>query len=177
MVMPALHPTSTFNVEATLTQWLITKFATITTPVTLGYSIITVRPETGIQPPCFSVFHAGTSLDANYEGGVMGTESGVDSQGLMQVSYWLSRKPAGVFNPNWLAHLRAAKAMISEVFASPKVIRLSDYLSTPASPTPVTYVVRTMNCEFMTIPADPNADIERVTANIPYSWQLRTNVT
>lgn len=175
--MPALHPTTTFNVEATLSQWFITKAATITLPLTVNYSIVTVMPENGIQPPCFSIFHRTVLRSDEFQGRVSdGVSSTVAAANIMQLSWWITRKPNGVFDPNWLARLNAGKAIMEAVFASPGVIRLSDYLSTPASPAAVNYVVRTRALEFFDPGRDPNADIERVSANIPYSWELRTNV-
>ncbi len=165
--MPALHPTSTFNVEASLTQWLIDKFATITLPLTVNYSIVSIQPDTPLVTPSFSIVHRPMVRESLYEG-----HMAVDATNLMMISAWVSRTG----NLNWLAQQRAMVSMIDALFASPMVIRLSDYLSAPASPTPVDYVVRTMGADYLNLPHDPNPDIERVSANIAYWWHLRTNV-
>lgn len=166
--MPALHPTTTYNVEATLNQWIITKFATITLPVTLNYTFEMLQADTPLATPSFSIVHRPATRDMAYQG-----HMAVDARNIMQISGWVSRSN----NRLWLVQQKAMTAMIEALFASPAVIQIQDYLSTPASPTPVTYVVRTFTCDFLSLPHDPNPNIERVSANIVYEWQLRTNVT
>lgn len=166
--MAALHPTTTFNIEATITQWVITKFATMTLPLTLNYSFETLQPNTPLVTPSFSITHRPAGRDMAYQGNMA-----IDARNIMQISGWLSRTG----NPNWLAQQRVMTAMIEALFASPAVVRVQNYLSTPATPSTVDYKVNMAACEFLALPHDPNPDIERVSANIVYEWHLRTNVT
>lgn len=168
--MPALHPTTTYNVEATINQWFATKIATITLPtgVTLPYTTVFLEPDTVATFPSFSINHRGVNRLMAYEG-----HMATDAMNIVMISAWVSR----LNNPAWQAHLRTMRAIIEAVFASPAVIQLSDYLSTPASPTPVTYVVRLSGLDFLNLPHDPNVDVERASATLTYGWQLRTNVS
>lgn len=165
--MAALHATSTYNVEASLNQWIVTKFATITLPLTVNYTFEMLETDKELVTPSFSVTHQPATRDDVFEG-----RMAVEARNVMQVTAWVNRS-----NTAWLAQKRAMASMIEALFASPAVIQLSDYLSNPASPTPVTYVVRTEALGFLNLPHDPNLNIERVSANITYWWHLRTNVT
>lgn len=166
--MVALHATSTYNVEATLNQWIITKFATITLPLTVNYTFQMLQADTPLATPSFSVTHVNAVRAIAFQGH-MATEA----RNIMQISAWVSR----VNNPSWVAQLRAMASMIEALFASPAQIRIQDYLSTPASPSNVDFIARTEVCEFLNLPHDPNPDIERRSANIVYWWHLRTNVS
>lgn len=170
--MPALHATSTYNVEASLNQWIVTKFATITLPLTVNYTFEMLETDKLIATPSFSVTHRKASRDIAFQGH-MATEA----RNIMQISAWVSRRTNGVDNQVWLAQQRAMASMIEALFASPAQIRIQDYLSNPASPSNVDFIARTEVCEFLSLPHDPNPDIERVSANIVYWWHLRTNVT
>lgn len=166
--MPALHPTTTYNVEATINQWFLTKVATITLPFTLNYATVLLEPNTVATFPSFSLHHRGVNRLPAYQGNMA-----QDAMNIVMISAWVSR----LNNPNWQAHLRVMRAMIEALAASPAVIRVSDYLTTPASPTPVDYVVRTGELEFLNLPHDENVDVERSSAVLSYDWNLRTNVT
>ena len=166
--MPALHPTTTYNIEATINQWFATKVATITLPFTLNYATVFLEPDTVATFPSFSVHHRAVNRLDTYEG-----RMAIEAMNICMISAWVSR----LNNPNWQAHLRAMRAIIEALQASPAVIRVQDYLTTPAAPTNVDYVVRIRNLEFLNLPHDPNPDIERASATLAYDWHLRTNVS
>lgn len=171
--MPALHATSTYNVEATLNNWLKTQINTLTVSLlTAPYTFVFTYPDVALAPPCFSTTHRAINRVGAYQGRVLGGgESGVSASNLMDISAWVKRES------NWQARMRQMMSMIEAVFAGPGVIRLTDY-TTPGTPTTANYKINLGNLEAISMDADTdNPGIMRSRAQIRYEWTLRTTIT
>lgn len=158
--MPTLHPTSTFNVEATLNKWLQDGLAAITRPAWLpAYTLVFNEPDTPLTPPAFGVIHRPSGHDSVW----MGNNPGVLASGEVEITIIVAR------GPNASAQLKAMQSMVENVAAGTTSLVIQDYLA--GSPTPTSYPITLDGLEVLDSPALPNLMQRRLT--IRYAWVLR----
>jgi hypothetical protein len=163
--MPTLHATSTFNVEATLNQWLQNGLAALTRPSWLpAYTLIFNEPETPLSPPAFGIVHHPGGHDSVW----MGNNPGVLAAGVLEITAVVAR------GPNANAQLKAMQSMVENVAAGETSLVIHDYLSAPASPTPTTYQVALGDLEIRESPPVPNLDLLQRRLRLRYTWVLRS---
>lgn len=169
--MPALHPTNVWNVQTTLNQWLVSKAATITLPITINYTWEFLWPEKPIAPPVISVFHADIGRDQAWLGSNAGGEIGVDAASLADISIWIAR------NPNWGKQMSLLRSVLEAIFANSATIPIKDYRASTSAPSDTAYVLKTRSYEMGEVMQDSvNPDLMRTRSLLRYEWALRTNV-
>ena len=178
--MAALHPTTVFNVEASVNQWFETRAASITLPFGFTYQRLYIWPDTPISSyvPCITLTHAPINRRHTYMGMQAGSgELGGQASNLVDISVWVARKYNSMANPNWTVHLRSLRAVVEEIFNGPVGIVIKDYRTTPASPSDTIYRVTTGDLAGGEIVPDANPDIFHVRYTLRYDWTQRTNIT
>lgn len=162
--------TSTFNVEATLTEWargviIAASLPTWLPSVTIAYDM----QEVGASLPCFSLHHIPVSRDDAYQGRIVGTgQKGRAGVGLFEVNAWVSRQ-----SPNWTAQLRSMQSIIEVAATSTTGVVITDYATDPFNPVALGYRVLLQDFMILATAPDPNPDIERRRMHITYRWTMR----
>jgi hypothetical protein len=160
--MPTLHPTSTFNVEATLNRWLQDGLAAITRPSWLpAYTLVFNEPETPLTPPAFGVVHRPAGHDSVW----MGNNPGALASGQVEITIIVAR------GPNATAQLRAMQSMVESLAAGTTSLVIQDYLAAPSSPTPTPHQVTLDGLEVLN--TAPSLDLMQRRLTIRYAWVLR----
>jgi len=163
--MTALHPTATFNVEATLNQWLQDGLAALTRPSWLpAYTLIFNEPESALNPPAFGVVHRPAGHDSVW----MGNNPGVLAAGQLEIMLVVAR------GPNASAQIKAMQSMVENVAAGETSLPIQDYLTAPSSPTPTAYQVTLDGLEVLNTPPSPNLDLMLRRLTLRYTWVLRS---
>lgn len=162
--MTTLHATNAFNVEATLNQWFSANVSAITRPSWLTFAPTAVcfnMPESGLQPPCFSVNHIPVGQYIQNQGKYPGDRA----VGLMEINAWVSRSA-----PSWNAQLMTMDSMTRKVFGDFAAVQITDYLTNPNAPSAQPYKVNVMELESIPVGNDPNPYIVRRRYQIRYQW-------
>jgi hypothetical protein len=163
--MPTLHPTATFNVEATLNQWLQDGIAALTRPSWLpAYTLVFNEPESPLTPPAFGIVHHPAGFDSVW----MGNNPGVLAAGQLEITLVVAR------GPNATAQLKAMQSMIENVAAGETALTIQDFLTAPSSPTPTSYQIALDGLEILNSPSLPNLDLMQRRLTIRYTWVLRS---
>ncbi len=163
--MTTLHATSTFNVEATLNQWLQDGLAALTRPAWLpAYTLVFNEPESTLSPPAFGIVHHPAGHDSVW----MGNNPGVLAAGEIEITIIVAR------GPNANAQLKAMQSMVENVAAGETAMTIQDYLTAPSSPTPTTYQVTLGDLEIRESSPALNLDLLQRRLTLRYSWVLRS---
>lgn len=166
-----LDSSNVFNVQASLTKWLMDTLATFNLPSWLSsYSFVALQPETDLPTPAFSVSFIDVGTTARWQGYVGESKTGMQGKGIMEINAWVSRSDV-----NWLAQRRTMQAMVQQAVNGKKSgVLIQDY-STPATPSNTSYLVRFPGeVETVETQPDPNADIERARLLVTYTWVIRS---
>lgn len=179
--MPTLHPTNSYNVESTLSNWFQTQLAALTAPPSIPTTAVIFNfPDNGIVPPAISLMHLPVGNYSNFQGRNVDTATnvkGVAAHGLIDISVWVSRDYAagaasGERNENWAQDLMLLNAAVKQVFIATPTIAISDY-TTAASPSATTYKINIGDCVAVPTSPDPNPAIMRQRYNVSYEWIVR----
>lgn len=170
--MPAtLHATNGFNVRASLAAYIGSQIVGTTLPSWLSsVNVVYTMPQSGIVPPCISLFHLGDSSRPEWQGNnTDGTAQGQRVRGLLDVSCWASRRRS-----DWSAQLSLMRALCTQaVIRAGAGIAIYDYVTTPNTPTLTGFVVRLGELTGQAVEPDENPDIERARYTLDYWWVER----
>lgn len=168
--MSTLHPTSTFNIEASVNKWVQEGLENFSRPSFLpAFGVVFNMPEDGLTPPCVSAFHIPVSAVDTFQGGRGDDAYARQSAGLVDLSAWVTRQQNG-----WNAHLMTMASMIESLAAGNPTIPVYDFLTLPGTPIPVEYRVVIRGLTFATTSPDENPDIERRRYLLRYEWNSRS---
>lgn len=171
--MTSLEPTSSFNVEASLNDWLAAALASYTRPSWLA-TMPSIRydwDDLALSAPCFSLFHLPVGLDTNaYQGRqVGGGKRGAPALGILDLSCWVTKTA----NPNWMAQLRTMRDMAQHAVLAKTVVIVRDYAA-PALPVNTAYKVDIGDFSPGALEADSrNPAVWRARCLIEYRWTYR----
>lgn len=164
--MTVLHETSTFNVVATLNQWVIDELAAITLPAWLAdFDVVIGMPEASLPTPCLSLHHLPVSQTAGWESRAPSSLA----VALLEINAWVSRSSI-----SWLAQLDTLQSMIGQIVAKTNTLAIQDYLSVPGTPVLTPYKIEIDTLEVRDTAPDPNPDIARRRMTIRYQWHVRS---
>lgn len=168
--MAIVHPSSVFNVRATINQWFQTTVNTFTLPSwASAFTYVFTMPEQGISVPCYSLFHIDVSQTREYQGNhASETEYGQVATALLEVSAWVSRS-----DPNWLAQLGLMESLARAAVGTSQGIVIQNYLTVPGTPTATTFKIDLGEFETLETSPDPNPDIVRKRMLMRYNWVYR----
>jgi hypothetical protein len=167
--MATLHPTNSYNVEASLNTWFQAQLATYVSPPTIPTTALTVlMPESGIAPPAFSMFHIPVLLQDKWQGRNAGDGlAGMQAHALAQIDVWVTRA-----NTNWMQQKRVMQSIVEDIWVRNPVVLVSSY-ATAATPSATVYKINMGNLEIVQTNPDANPDIERVRMLGNYEWVRR----
>lgn len=173
--MTTIMTSTSFNVEASLNEWLRAALTAFTRPSWLSVmpGIVQDAPQTTAAMPCFSFLHIPVAtLTNSYQGrNVGGGLKGGKSIGMMDVSCWVSRSKS----PHYAAQLRTMADMVQSAAMSQTAVVVMDYASSQTAPSSAGYKVDIGDITETQTQPDPNPDVERVRILIDYSFTFRAN--
>ena len=170
-----MHATSSFNVEASINQALVTALNAISPPAWLPQPAIVMDwPEIADSMPCFSIVHMPATFSDVYQGrNDAAGNSTTHAAGMMEVSAWVSRDQKYGSQDVWMPRLRFMASMIETVYTALAIIAIKDYTVSLTAPTSTGFRVAMRNMTFVQTAADPNPAVERRRATITYMWDRR----
>lgn len=173
--MTTLHPANTFNVEASINAWFVAQVAAVVKPAWLPQvAVVFNMPETGISPPCISLFYLPGFTRNVYQGGhVGGGQKGARAATLLDVSCWVSRGALYDGQEAWNAQLMTLRSIVEGVFAGAAPVVIRDYWSSLTNPSAAAYKVDVADFEAVATMHDPNPDIERARYVARLNWTQR----
>ncbi len=172
-----IHETSTFNVEATLTQWYIDRLGEVQLPVWLPNPTIVVDwQDIPSSLPCWSISHIPVGFSPRYQGDVEDNGTSViRASAILEINAWVSRDQKYMGGDIWKARLTFMVSAVQTIWNHNKAIPLQDF-SAPGNPLPTNYLVRLNNMNVVQTARDTNPAIERRRMLINYNWHMRTSI-
>ncbi len=168
--MTTLDPSNVFNVQASLTQWLLDQLGAFDLPAWLpSYGFIDLEPEAEQTYPAFSVNFIDVSSAPRWSGGVGEGKSGSKNTAILEVNAWVSRS-----NGAWMAQKRTMQAMVQQVVNGARAgVMIQDY-GIPTLPNNTGYLIRLGEVETVSTQPDLNPDVERARMLITFTWVVRS---
>lgn len=174
--MTTLHPTSAYNVHATLRQWFAERVAAFELPPYLpSVSVVVDAPDIEPNLPAISLFTLSTMASDRYQG--RGAEEGVKTlkmTGMLDVSAWVTRKALWNGRTCWEMQLNALHSFILDTLTANPTVMVTDAYTDYDNPVAVPYKIDLKNPNTVQAAHDPNPDIERVRVLVTYSWHMRS---
>lgn len=163
--------TSTYNVRATIRNWVNEAIASYPPALATGATLVLEMPEEPIATPVYAVIFDEQIQDGQYTGGIVGpNQRGSMQLAMAHVIMYGSRTAT-----NWRGQLaQMADAVRKAFYAQPSgVIIIQDYALTPGAPTDTAYklVLRTINQS--SFPASLNPAIEGAALHLTYRYVER----
>lgn len=171
--MTALKQATSFNVEASLNEWMRAALAAFSLPawITTLPTIVYDFPQVSAAIPCFSFVHLPVDIDSNFQGkNVGGGDKGGRATGIMDVSCWVSRSKA----PNsWYPILMILRDFVLSTAEATSTVVISDYQTSLSAPAATVYKINIDHAAVVEVVHDPNLDVERKRILIDYSYVYR----
>lgn len=172
--MTTITTSTSFNVEASLNEWLRAALTAFTRPswLTTMPGIVYDAPQTTASMPCFSFLHIPVATLDAYEGRNVGDGmKGAKSMGMMDVSCWVSRSKS----VSYAAQLRTMADMVQSAAVAKTAVVVMDYATSLTAPSSAGYKVDIGDITVTPTQPDPNTDVERIRILIDYSYVFRAN--
>lgn len=168
----SVNATISFNVEASMNQWLRDTLLLITLPSWMPtVSVVFAVPETSAAMPCISAHHRGVSQALRWQGGEVGGARGRRAAALMDVSVWASRS-----STNWLAQQAYMMGMVETTVTGTASVPIYDFVSVPSVPVLTDYKIDLGSMDVVDTAPDPNPDVERRRILVRYDWTVRSTI-
>jgi len=172
MTRGTLHPTNTFNVEASLNEWIKRGLNDIERPAWLAeLHIITHHEDIPALLPCISVTHLPMYRGGKYE---RGGQSAHLARAILDVSCWVSRSQTYAGQNVWQARLRWMQSMVEQVFGAEQTVVIQDFDTSLQARQDTAFRVFFADANVVQTGVDPNPDIERRRILINYRWFSRS---
>lgn len=175
-----IHPTNTYNVQASLVQFWIDELGALYDASPPAYfaskpATLINWPDIQMSMPCYSFYHLmASSLSDSYQGRVVSdTEAGVKAVGSLAIDMWVNREDTQNGREVWQARLEWMSAAVQMVYTRTKSIAVFDYLNAPEVPKPTNYLVRMKDMNSIQRARDDNPAVERRAIIVNYGWTLR----
>lgn len=173
--MTTITTSTSYNVEASLNEWLRAALTAFTRPswLTSMPAIVYDAPQETAVMPCFSFMHIPVAILTNaYQGRNVGDGlKGGKSMGMMDVSCWVSRSKS----PHYAAQLRTMADMVQSAVIADTAVVVMDYATSQTAPSSAGYKVDLGDITVTPTQPDPNPDVERIRILIDYSYVFRSN--
>lgn len=173
--MIQLSSVNTFNVQATMNQWMGAHLALFALPAWLTSAqpaIVLGADDITASIPCFALFHLPVTLDHAYQGGhVGGGMLGADETGLMEVSCYTSAN-----DPQGQALQRLMRDWVKALVVADRVVSILDFQGDLYNPVASGYKIDISDLTEVETQADPNPDVQRARMLISYSYTFRASI-
>lgn len=172
--MTTLPPTLSYNVETTLNVAFATAMAAFTRPAWLpAPSIVFDWTQIMASLPALAVAHLPVGTQDIWQGRhVGGGVKGERQTGIMEVSVFVTSDG----NPAWRAQAGALRGMVTHWKTSVTALEISDFLTTPQTPTGTGYRVNIgAMADGATTADNANPAVQRARLLIDYSWTFRAS--
>ena len=178
-----LHAASSFNVHASLNDWLNTQINAHTFPAWLtfpGSRVLFTVPETTATMPCYTVHHIPVMDTPRFQGNRADDSNfGTWAIALMDVSCWAPKytetDQLEAQQGHYTMVLAYMASLVQELVAKNTNTLIKQYSADVDNPTNTSYKVNFGGIEGQTVLPDINPNVERIRIVISYRWILRSS--
>lgn len=172
--MTALKQAISFNVEASLNEWMRAALTAFTLPSWIASlpPIVYDFPQVSASIPCFSISHLPVDIDSNFQGkNIGGGDKGGRATGILDISCWVSRSKAP---SSWYPILMTLRDFALSTAQNTNVVIIQDYQASLTAPAATVYKINIDHASVVEVVHDPNPDVERKRILIDYSYFYRS---
>lgn len=170
--MTQVTAATSFNVQATLNQWMLTHLNNILLPEWMSTAPITVLVEPNdvtAALPCYALYHIPVGMSQAIQGNRVGDgEKGGMVSGLLEISCYVSKNALQSG-----ALLRTMQDWVMALAVGDTIVPVLDFASDLYTPQECGYKIDIGDLTEVTVETDPNPDVSRVRLLLDYSYTFR----